>query len=96
MQPTDSKNSTILDTSQQPNETQTITIPPSKKKSKPSSKTRRRLKDAEHYPLRLMAYHMMVAALRYTAMALVKLMVISKTSMAKRFLSALRYRAKAL
>lgn len=53
MQPTDSKNSTILDTSQQPNETQTITIPPSKKKSKPSSKTRRRLKDAEPLPFNI-------------------------------------------
>ena len=49
MQPTDSKTSTS-DMTEQPNETQTITIPPSKKKSKPSSKTRRRLKDAEALP----------------------------------------------
>ncbi|WP_296239157.1 23S rRNA (uracil(1939)-C(5))-methyltransferase RlmD [Psychrobacter sp. UBA5136] len=53
MQPTDSKTSTTLNASQQPNETQTITMPPSKKKSKPSSKTRRRLKDAEPLPFKI-------------------------------------------
>ncbi|MBA2056745.1 23S rRNA (uracil(1939)-C(5))-methyltransferase RlmD [Psychrobacter cryohalolentis] len=50
MQPTDSKTLTNVDATEQANETQTITIPPNKKKSKPSSKTRRRLKDAEPLP----------------------------------------------
>ena len=50
MQPTDSKTSTTLDGTQKASDTQTIAIPPNKKKSKPSSKTRRRLKDAEPLP----------------------------------------------
>lgn len=50
MQPTDSKTSTTSDVTPATSETQTITIPPNKKKSKPSSKTRRRLKDAEPLP----------------------------------------------
>ena len=53
MQPTDSKDFTTLNVNQQPNEAQTITMPPSKKKSKPSSKTRRRLKDAEPLPFKI-------------------------------------------
>ena len=53
MQPTDPKDSTTLNANQQPNEAQTITMPPSKKKSKPSSKTRRRLKDAEPLPFKI-------------------------------------------
>ena len=53
MQPPDPKDSTTLNANQQPNETQTITMPPSKKKSKPSSKTRRRLKDAEPLPFKI-------------------------------------------
>lgn len=48
MQPTDTH--TAPDTTPQANDTQTITIPPNKKKSKPSSKTRRRLKEAEPLP----------------------------------------------
>ncbi|WP_201556678.1 23S rRNA (uracil(1939)-C(5))-methyltransferase RlmD [Psychrobacter sp. 72-O-c] len=50
MQPTDSKTSTAHDTTQQTSDTQTITVPPNKKKSKPSSKTRRRLKEAQPLP----------------------------------------------
>lgn len=50
MQPTDSKTSTTLDAPQTASDNQTIAIPPNKKKSKPSSKTRRRLKDAEPLP----------------------------------------------
>jgi 23S rRNA (uracil1939-C5)-methyltransferase len=50
MQPTDSKTSTAHDTTQQANDTKTITVPPNKKKSKPSSKTRKRLKEAEPLP----------------------------------------------
>ncbi|MGM8897224.1 MULTISPECIES: 23S rRNA (uracil(1939)-C(5))-methyltransferase RlmD [unclassified Psychrobacter] len=53
MQPTDSKTSTAPDTMSQANDTQTITIPPNKKKSKPSSKTRRRLKEAEPLPFNI-------------------------------------------
>jgi len=63
MQPTDSKTSTASDMAAQnsnaqtneaqTNDTQTIVIPPSKKKSKPSSKTRRRLKDAEPIPFNI-------------------------------------------
>ncbi|MGM8910508.1 23S rRNA (uracil(1939)-C(5))-methyltransferase RlmD [Psychrobacter sp. 1U1] len=53
MQPTDSKTSTATDTMSQANDTQTITIPPNKKKSKPSSKTRRRLKEAEPLPFNI-------------------------------------------
>ncbi|WP_367104616.1 23S rRNA (uracil(1939)-C(5))-methyltransferase RlmD [uncultured Psychrobacter sp.] len=53
MQPTDSKNTTVPDaipsTTPKSGNTQ-ISIPPNKKKSKPSSKTRRRLKDAEPLP----------------------------------------------
>ena len=50
MQPTDSKTSIDSDVTPPTGDTQTITIPPNKKKSKPSSKTRRRLKDAEPLP----------------------------------------------
>ncbi|MDX2374532.1 23S rRNA (uracil(1939)-C(5))-methyltransferase RlmD [Psychrobacter sp. PP-21] len=63
MQPTDSKtpiasdatsqNSGIQTNEAQTNDTQKIAIPPSKKKSKPSSKTRRRLKDAEPIPFNI-------------------------------------------
>ena len=48
MQPTDTH--TAPDTKPQARDTKTITIPPNKKKSKPSSKTRRRLKEAEPLP----------------------------------------------
>ena len=44
MQPTDSKTSTAPEATTPESARQTITIPPNKKKSKPSSKTRRRLK----------------------------------------------------
>ncbi|MBF0657170.1 23S rRNA (uracil(1939)-C(5))-methyltransferase RlmD [Psychrobacter sp. NG25] len=51
MQPTDSKTSIAAsDAAPQTNDRQTIVVPPNKKKSKPSSKTRRRLKDAEPIP----------------------------------------------
>ena len=50
MQPTDSKTAITSDATSQTNAGQTIIVPPSKKKSKPSSKTRRRLKDAEPIP----------------------------------------------
>ena len=50
MQPTDSKTPTALDATQKASDTQNIAIPPNKKKSKPSSKTRRRLKEAEPLP----------------------------------------------
>lgn len=50
MQPTDSKTSTTHDAIQPANDSQTITTPPNKKKNKPSSRTRRRLKDAEPLP----------------------------------------------
>lgn len=53
MQPTDLKDSTAPNANRPPNEAQTITMPPSKKKSKPSSKTRRRLKDAEPLPFKI-------------------------------------------
>lgn len=47
MQPTDSKTSVTPNAAAKNSDTQTITIPPSKKKNKPSPKVRRRLKDAE-------------------------------------------------
>ena len=47
MQPTDANTSSAATAAAQNSESQTITIPPNKKKNKPSSKTRRRLKDAE-------------------------------------------------
>ena len=47
MQPTDSKTSVTPNAAANNSDTQTITIPPSKKKNKPSPKVRRRLKDAE-------------------------------------------------
>lgn len=47
MQPTDSKTSVTSNAAAKNSDTQTITIPPSKKKNKPSPKVRRRLKDAE-------------------------------------------------
>ncbi len=49
MQPTDTHSTTAASAALNPDATdsQTITTPPNKKKSKPSSKTRRRLKDAE-------------------------------------------------
>ena len=49
MQPTDTHSTTAASATLNPDATdsQTITTPPNKKKSKPSSKTRRRLKDAE-------------------------------------------------
>ncbi|MGP5525347.1 23S rRNA (uracil(1939)-C(5))-methyltransferase RlmD [Psychrobacter celer] len=50
MQPTDSKTSTAPEATTPESARQTITIPPNKKKSKPSSKTRRRLKEAEPLP----------------------------------------------
>lgn len=52
MQPTDLQTSHNLDTQDTSSDdtTKTITVPPNKKKSKPSSKTRRRLKDAEPLP----------------------------------------------
>ncbi|MBP2279262.1 23S rRNA (uracil1939-C5)-methyltransferase [Psychrobacter sp. PL15] len=50
MQPTDSKTSTVHDTTQPASDTKNITVPPNKKKSKPSSKTRKRLKEAEPLP----------------------------------------------
>ena len=57
MQPTDSKTSIANSAPQngvtQTNDSQKIAIPPSKKKSKPSSKTRRRLKDAEPIPFNI-------------------------------------------
>ncbi len=55
MQPTDFNTSITNDTTQlsnstQTNSTQTITTPPNKKKSKPSSRTRKRLKETEPLP----------------------------------------------
>ncbi len=50
MQPTDSKTSTIHNNSTSNQDITAITTPPNKKKSKPSPKTRRRLKDSEPVP----------------------------------------------
>ena len=50
MQPTDSKNSVTPNTAANNSNAKTITIPPNKKKNKPSSKTRRRLKDSQPLP----------------------------------------------
>ncbi|WP_350561471.1 23S rRNA (uracil(1939)-C(5))-methyltransferase RlmD [Psychrobacter sp. CAL346-MNA-CIBAN-0220] len=47
MQPTDSNTSTTPDATQPTNDNQAIITPPNKKKSKPSSRTRKRLKDAQ-------------------------------------------------
>lgn len=50
MQPTDSKTSVASHDEQNTHETKTIITPPNKKKSKPSTRTRRRLKEAEPLP----------------------------------------------
>ena len=57
MQPTDSKTATVsapLSKSQTPTQSKSdptqITVPPNKKKSKPSTRTRKRLKEAEPLP----------------------------------------------
>ena len=53
MQPTDSKTGDSQATSTQNAEASTITTPPNKKKSKPSPKTRRRLKEAAPLPFKI-------------------------------------------